>query len=687
MTGTIDEMGVSELFFVSHQIGSPRDLLQTGLPPYSSKGREVLRSHGMALCHAFGCPPARRLELANDFAGWVRNGTIRQFHFSADDVLRQALLVPLQFGEESKAMVLMQLLDGRLLCCEVEGMTLHAGVLRHLAVLWLREGNWERAAKCLMGRLHPEIRIGQSDGALHERQRMRQWLAAWLRRKGLIPAPEEQCPPLEDGAFPASLLNTYAEAAHAALLSFLAQLDRQLRFFALPLSSRSVRRYNYLLGQTSVQRRNRFQAAQALPAIQQLLADWHSPESADQILAAQKYGVLLQAVDSGAPLFACLAELLGVRENVIRSLARQRLALPDTVAMERQVAILSLIPPEHRPRSEQDFSCLACIDLLLPTRQDMRLYLGFRSGKSGDQWPACVALAESRWWPEIARRATRSSWPEVLAWLQEHQGGAVIDLVSALNHAAFLCQFGPTVAFRIFEKSGLFHLLRLAQQWHQTWLRLIRGQDAGETMPQYPDFVPWPALRKQAEWHGGRQIVPLLTADALYEEGERMGHCIGSYIDQAVRGRSFLFSLRDVSGRSCSTLELRVVNGEDHTQAPQVQIIEHRAHRNGKVDAVCQHAAEQFLQSLRLWKPEELPAFWRRLRRCSLRRADDEGLAKQLGRQIGARRRAISARRRAINMIPALRELLAWVVAEAEKCPAYDREIEAAFDAALAIPA
>lgn len=627
------------------EICQAADLLKYGVfMRFSAEERKLLSGYCETL---FGAKSLSK-PLSGQLPAFILASVVRLYHYQGDFVLRQALVLPLTMtaGNGYRQQILMQTVDDRVFCFELSGMHTPPGLLLHIASLLLKYSLQSVANRLQI--LYPQIRLAKSDGASHERERFTAWLAEWEIQK------------LQHGwqtegsigqAFQnsAELTDAYVHAVHRGMVSFYSQLDPGVRAFSPPYSSRQASCYNYYLADSPEVRRNRIQAAQVLPVLKQLLADWQSPEDDEARKVAEKYQPVLKAIDAGKPLFACLAQTLGVPENVIRTLSRWQF----TDKLEQIAVILQQIPPELRPRHSKDFSRLQCVHDCFPTRQVVQFFDNYMLG---DVWTIpFVRRTEARWWLEVARHASMTSWQKVLDQFHEDNHWLLVPFIEALARAVKPGGANELqVAITLFEENSLSALIRMTGQWRQGFQRLMLENEKMPTRREIRANAPWPFLWKKPRQCGNRLVVPLLSEADLREEGMRLQHCVVGYSNMAARGKSFFFSLRDTLGNACSTLEIGVSNATDFDVArqPEFRIREHRALNNGDPEWSCQRARDILLGELRRGNFDvSLPAFWRRLRRCGLRNFSADGLARGYAEER-------KARVAAIKLIPGFRKKL-----------------------------
>lgn len=106
---------------------------------------------------------------------------------------------------------------------------------------------------------------------------------------------------------------------------------------------------------------------------------------------------------------------------------------------------------------------------------------------------------------------------------------------------------------RLEQRDPLSHALRI----HQEWVAEL----ARESVDKDPQSMrPWTSLVGEDRM-GRASAVELLNGRELFEEGQRMGHCVASYSKACHAGSSRIISLR-LDGARCSTLELAPHNAQ-----------------------------------------------------------------------------------------------------------------------------
>lgn len=247
-----------------------------------------------------------------------------------------------------------------------------------------------------------------------------------------------------------------------------------------------------------------------------------------------------------------------------------------------------------------------------------------------------VALCE---WPGNGRPARPDAW-EGCAWLKpprQHfirpdyigeQKDGVLDAISALRDDLLR----PLVAERL--RAGAFPHTRAITHFargleleggdggnllRRRFMAAIRSAVVGPRRPKafreavavwhrrvaslsalrherQVDRPGWPPLC--APWRSGCgrfEIVNLVSAAELVEEGRQLDHCVGGYYDICRRGDTQILSLRE-EGRRVATIEIRL---GDNLDAVTLQVGQFQARRNTLPSQHLHQPLRDFLRALR----------------------------------------------------------------------------------------
>lgn len=328
--------------------------------------------------------------------------------------------------------------------------------------------------------------------------------------------------------------------------------------------------------------RNRTQAMRALPWLLPLMTTHDRNGRWDGITA------ILQAIDAGLPLHDAVARAFGVPREVVRWLSRRTLPgnwSVDACRLQRLLALLAWLPPERRPRDHAQFEALTALGGALAAPL---LYRG-RMGESSALERIAVCM---RHW---LARATQGGSDDVFATGDLAQQATALedakDFLRALFEAACAIDgldedAADAWVLHWCAGIGAARLLVLSRAWHVE-VAGAPDQDAGGAGALWPSVMAGP-------WHGeNRTVIELTSRGQLHIEGNRMGHCVGSYEAACRSGNSVIVSLRTASGEPVSTAELHLRDGE-----PAILAGQHRAARNGAPDPDCTRALAALLQHL-----------------------------------------------------------------------------------------
>ena len=157
------------------------------------------------------------------------------------------------------------------------------------------------------------------------------------------------------------------------------------------------------------------------------------------------------------------------------------------------------------------------------------------------------------WWRQMEVLPEHHEYDFLIPWIARELARMEKAVRRGHSHSrtretGALVQRGPSIAQWALG-SGVdvfkYHLedaIPLAEQY----LRTLREQ--GIDIPQGEVVY---------EFDDGYTIQALIEPEQLEVEGDAMGHCVGGYVGEVVRGEAVIFSLRDPKGRPHATIEWR----------------------------------------------------------------------------------------------------------------------------------
>lgn len=347
-----------------------------------------------------------------------------------------------------------------------------------------------------------------------------------------------------------ALEHAFAREWRDRLADFIARLDpRVMAQAALWPDGLPLARYNWLIGGDGGTRQWRIQSAQVFPALVPVLAGERGP-------LQESEAALVRVIDRGRPLVQALAETYGVR----KAIARHALAMPSWLLNGQPAASpglllrgLSALPPERYPRTDDDWRVYV---------QLLRELLPALTGR-----PAASPL-NAAFLPAISRRGWSVTERKLERVGLNREGAARLrDFMLAcqriLTEGILQTASVPLEEARrlsgqlldsVFVATGVLELAQLALRWpaelgrsrlaHQEWCEHMQGKH-------------WPGvIQEPFEWEELR-VVALTRPEDLVKEGRVMGHCVGTYIQDCLDGRAYLFSVRGGDGKPLATGELR----------------------------------------------------------------------------------------------------------------------------------
>lgn len=375
-----------------------------------------------------------------------------------------------------------------------------------------------------------------------------------------------------------------------AVLAFVAALDPHA--LAYRATAREVHGvaldrlavYNYTVGACS-DARNRTQAMQALPWLLPLMTAREGDGRWEGV------GLICQAIDDGLPLHDAVALAFGVPREVVRWLSRR--TLPDNwrfdvPRLQRLLALLTWLPHERRPRSPAQFETLTALGSALSAP------FSYRSGLAEPAALTRIAGCMRHWLGRATQGRTDDTLTNANIVRRAQELEDARDFLRALFEAARAIDgldvdAADAWVLRWCAGIGMERMLALSQTWHDA-VAIASMEDTDDADGA---GSRWPAIL-ESPWHGENRIVVELTgSDGLHIEGQKMGHCVGSYEAACRSGNSVIVSLRTAAGVPVSTAQLHLSDG-----MPAILAGQHRAAYNAIPGDDCVRDLAAFLRDL-----------------------------------------------------------------------------------------
>lgn len=398
----------------------------------------------------------------------------------------------------------------------------------------------------------------------------------------------------ELAAFRRQLLDETHSSLRQRMDRFIAGLDAECIERLGNGESLRPSRYNYLAAGDARLRRNRRQAAQLFPWLLGNLL-WRDNLST---LA----GRIRRSIDAGEPLIGELACRFNVSPSAIKAMKHCSLELLNGSwhgDIRRLAWALESITPEFRPRTPQAWQRMGgvveAIERVTGASMDSqqnRLWLAAAAKRNfelpliGDAAALTTGLADMR-----------NALREVLAL---RVSGHADWHAGWLNRNPAVASAIEQVIRRLLGHIEFARLLEIVRRWQDAFRRQIAADSEENALIR---GLTWRAPLEEFRT-GDRVISPLLSAAELIEEGQKMEHCVGSYISDCRMGRLQIWSVRDTLGQRRSTLATRF---ERESSVWRATISQHRARLNEKPDPSSYAAARELLKILNTRQAEMQP--------------------------------------------------------------------------------
>lgn len=344
-------------------------------------------------------------------------------------------------------------------------------------------------------------------------------------------------------------------------------------------------------------RRNRIQLLSSFPLLVPLLAG----------LRREAFPLMLAVgavVDRGDTLVDSLASIFGVSKSAARHFCGRSVAQIG-IRWNRDPAealfAIDVAPVEARPDSRQDWEVF-------------RRYWRYSRLRTWGSWSTgsrcrCFILEY------VFQSLCRLGYTEASARrLNRMTGNQAVSGDQMYDYYLFVCEWchatwpeanglaldtdgsnsGPSLIDLFLMRYPLAELLRQSVVWHKE-ISSITPASESDTPASGCAVNDWPGLLRTPFCVGGISIVSLVSNNELVQEGFRLQHCVGSYVDRCLTGDTHVVSFRDQQGGSLSTAEIEL-ELDGGRQTPRV--IQHNGFENSTPPLECSLALDRVIQHL-----------------------------------------------------------------------------------------
>ena len=328
---------------------------------------------------------------------------------------------------------------------------------------------------------------------------------------------------------------------------------------------------------------------------------------------------LSRSIDEEQPITDVLADLYRTSRSAVRSLAgiSARALDGNGEAVIRTLPLLREAPTAHVPISRPGVP-LPEQWLALSRMAGLCIELGSGSFLTGPTLPggaASILSREAPFWKEeggltraesfrgqafVIRDAMEGFSRHVLLPVaydilsrRARAKGASSGSISAWDLPMLVTGDGRSaLGEAVVRGRRLAKLLELSDRWHRSAQR-IDAEIVRET-----DTRTWLPLSSPYRDPNGSGLVvpPLSSAQELAEEGLRMGHCVPQYVRACLEEGCHIVSVRNSSGESISTAELRFGSSSPEDAVPRLVVVQHEGKQTGDVKSEAPREARAVLE-------------------------------------------------------------------------------------------
>lgn len=139
------------------------------------------------------------------------------------------------------------------------------------------------------------------------------------------------------------------------------------------------------------------------------------------------------------------------------------------------------------------------------------------------------------------------------------------------------------------NKGATWHsLLRRQEEWHRQQHR-ARIEEMKATREKLPAYQ-WTPIVSEVQYKDVT-AVSLKTSDELWEEGDMLEHCVGTYAKKCFENEARIFSMRAADGQHLATLE--IARNRNRWEIAQLRGYRNKAIRNPSVQALARQVLSQ----------------------------------------------------------------------------------------------
>lgn len=341
-------------------------------------------------------------------------------------------------------------------------------------------------------------------------------------------------------------------------------------------------------------RRNRMQILSTLPVFVPVLA------FASESLACV-YMAVETMIDRGDLLIEGMAEIIGVTRICVRQLLGKSPAVVGKEWVEQPISLLralDLLKPGSFPKKQSDWltlwrfweGCGFSFDLnYVQTKSAFsdnanQFMEHVFTGLCTSEYAITHKKLAEKWHGELGRLSDLNDYRSFIAqWCKSGAG------LGALN-TNIADQAKGIVSVELLKRYTAKSLIKQSEHWHRLMHQFSAAFHGSQSAWEWPGLPGLP-------WHyNNLSAVALTNPKSLVHEGERMSHCVASYAESCLLGKSHIISIRNNENRSCSTVEIYLDRGPESSDRIIPQVAQHRAFCNEEPDSSSIEFVERLIE-------------------------------------------------------------------------------------------
>jgi hypothetical protein len=315
-------------------------------------------------------------------------------------------------------------------------------------------------------------------------------------------------------------------------------------------------------------RRNRQQLLESFPILVPVLA-------ISDISEALGFYEIAASIDRANPLIETISRVVGIGHSTVRYLMSLSPTTIGAVWINQPIQLFwaaRITADRHRPTSVADWETFNEYWMLSGLGNDPEYEIMAGPGRSRNHMLEYLLN-------QLCRNGYSKGAKRRLDRITDGRPDRVLQTRDYFDFVAGWCSdrwtgsnwTSPTLGDSLLMRYPLAELVRQSMQWHLEINQQVEMRQTSDRMRSDCTLGAWPPLLQEPLEHSNLQAISLVCASDLAQEGSRLKHCVGQYVETCAAGHSHIVSIRDSSGRCLSTAEIVLIQGKQDRWEAAVQ--------------------------------------------------------------------------------------------------------------------